>query len=136
MIADRDYLKILSDQNIMALMLTKEAASEPAAGKIACGHTVLTRIALGYEHYGDRTIKGTILQPWQYSCFNKPVDISYDEECVYLAGLILDGLTKDPTNGATHYFNPDLVVEVPESYIDCRFEKRIGRHIFYKPRWG
>lgn len=134
--ANRELLQTLSDHNIMALMLTKEAASEPAAGKIACGHTVLNRIALGYAHYGDRTISGTILQPWQYSCFNGDVTISYDDECVFLARLILSDLTKDPTGGATHYFNPDLVKTTPKSYKGNRFEKRIGRHIFYRPIWG
>lgn len=136
--ASAELLQTLSIDELMAILMFREAGIEPAVGKLAVGHTVLNRAAMNRPHYGGQDFRAIILMPYQYSCFNADQEIStyYDEESEIVAALLMAGYTKDPSGGATHYFNPDIVRKVPDSYAERLTERRIGRHIFYRPRWG
>ena len=69
------------------------------------------------EKYG-KNIYDVILRKAQYSCFNekdknikkimasKKQDLENWNKCYEVARKVLEGEVSDPTNGATHYFNP------------------------------
>ncbi len=137
-----------SDEVLLAKMLFGEARSCSDLEKVAVAYTTLNRAEDGIAWNG-RTVKEAILEPFQYECFNlgninrdklKAPNIynskSFDQ-CLKVAKDVLSGRYRDPTNGATTYYNPDTVRE-PE-----RFKKmqKIGRvntslglskHVFYK----
>ena len=104
-----------SDEVLLARLLTGEADECSDIEKIAVAYTAINR-----EKWG-MSLKEAILYPRAYSCFNSEFDSSiflknplkYDKteflNCLKISAEILDGKYKDPTNGATFYYNPNLV---------------------------
>jgi hypothetical protein len=114
-----DFLKD-DDKTLLARLIWAEARNCGEEERIAVAYTVVNRANDGNKSNGE-TVKGAALKPWQYSCFNKN-DVNrnklmnpekYDSksfyECLDVAGRVLSGEVADPTNGATHYFNPKVV---------------------------
>lgn len=136
-----DKLSQMSDLELLTRLLWGECRGEILQGQVAVANVVRNRVADG--RYG-KGWKGVILRPWQFSCFN-PNDpnlksmlniasLSYYGELKQLAFLTLEGLLVDPTKGATHYFNPQVVPgRWPKSWNPDLMEFRgdIGRHKFY-----
>ena len=108
-----------SDEVLLARMIFGEARGCERLEKIAVGYTAINRARDGKRWNGE-TVRDAILTPEQYSCFNEgDVNLEqirdpyeYDknsfDNCLEVARGILSGNYKDPTNGATHYFNPEL----------------------------
>lgn len=132
-----------SDEVLLARMLFGEARNCSDNEKTAVAYTVLNRVDDG-KRWNGTTIKGVILKPWQYSCFNdndpnkkKLKDPEkYDKvswgKCLGVARGVVSGESKDFTEGATHYFNPNVVNPSWASKMT-----RIGRignskHAFYR----
>jgi len=128
-----------NDRILLARMITGEADECSDIEKISVAYTAINRMKWG------KSLKEVILYPNAYSCFNpefdssiflkNPLKYNKDEflKCLKLSGEILDGKYKDPTNGATFYYNPNLV-KTPSW---AKGLKKIGRiknshHIFYK----
>jgi len=131
-----------SDKVLLARMLLGEAENCSKQEKIAVAYTAINRVNDNQKWNGEK-LKEVILKPYQYSCFNKNLNnklkdpLNYNSKeflgCLELAEEILAGEYKDPTEGATHYYNPKLVKE-PEW---TKKAEKIGkiensRHVFYK----
>lgn len=130
------------DQVLLARMLLGEAEDCSKIEKIAVAYTAINR-AKDNKKWNGKNLKEVILKPYQYSCFNKEYNQSlkdpmrYNEKefisCLNLAEEILNGKYKDPTGGATYYYNPSKIKKPNWA----KKLKRIGRiknsyHVFYK----
>lgn len=140
----------LEDIIILAKTLYGEARGEPVAGQIAVAWVVRNRAeqALGDKakgtkdrhQFGDGTAQGACLKPWQFSCWNHndpnsirlrtmPDDDPRIETCKIIAKDVLAGKVKDPTHGATFYYNPK--VANPNWAKGQTPTAIIGNHRFY-----
>lgn len=111
-----------------------EGRGESVLGQIAIGHVILNRVKS--KHFPN-TIKHVILQPHQFSYIKLIKDKSYKEaeaykKAKYLAKMILLGLTKDPTGGATHYLNTNKLRVLPKWTLQLPKTVDIGNHSFHK----
>ena len=130
-----------NDKILLARMLVGEADECSEIEKISVAYTALNRTKWG------KSLKEVILQPRAYSCFNSEFDSSiflknplrYNKKeflnCLKLSEEILAGKYKDPTKGATFYFNPKLVKEPPWTKDLIKVGKiKDSHHIFYKEK--
>ena len=121
---------------ILALAIYREARGEPMQGKLAVGHVILNRVR---DKRWPDTVRDVILQPWQFSAFNKNDSQSvvfpkaeYDkawEESFAAAQEVLAG-GADLTHGANHYFAD--TIEPPDWADPQKHVITISRHLFYK----
>jgi spore germination cell wall hydrolase CwlJ-like protein len=128
----------LTDIELLALCIYGEARGEPYAGQCGVGFVVINRT--NAKRYG-RGIKGVILKPWQFSCFNKSDpnrkklqefadDISLlDEKYLDIASVCIDGIITSPVDGATHYHTKSVT---PSWKDKLTYICTIGNHLFYK----
>ena len=137
-------LSSMSDRDLLARLIWGEARGELSVGQLAVAHVAVNRLELG--RYGAKGgLKGVMLKPWQFSCFNandpnlllllQPPMREPFTCCQLLAELVLADLTVDPTGYATHYFNPDVVPgrwPKPWDKAKMTFRKKIGRHEFWR----
>ncbi len=131
-----------SDELLLARMIFGEAEDCSRIEKIAVAYTAINRAKQHKE-----TLKKIILKPYQYSCFNPELKSSIflkdplkHNRKEFLASLklakeILAGKYKDPTYGATFYFNPSKVRK-PSWTKNLKKIGRVGNsyHVFYKER--
>ena len=131
-----------SEIELLARLLWGEARNQPLHGILAIAHVVLNRLKDDKKRHGY-TWHGVILKKWQFSCFNdndpnlnkllKDNPGEHFEACSTIAELCYKNFTIDPTKGATHYFNPKVVIpkwiENTDKVIFCC---EIGDHKFYK----
>jgi spore germination cell wall hydrolase CwlJ-like protein len=124
--------------------LVFEAADEPDAGKAAVVHVILNR--LRSARWGD-TVKTVVTQPWQFEPWmtrRKEIQrLSVDDpryrDAARITDAVLAGIIPDPTNGATHFLNPEIVRKRRGGSLPAwaRGEgQSIGRHTFYAPYEG
>lgn len=135
-----------SDEVLLARMIFGEARNCSDTEKAAVAYTVMNRTKDGKKWNGT-SLREVILCPWQYSCFNKNDPNSdklkdperYDqkafENCLQIARQVISGETKDPTNGATHYFNPNSAnpswAKELRNIGRIKTEQGASRHQFY-----
>lgn len=110
-----------TDQVLLARMIWGEARGQSDLERVAVAYTAVNRANDGKKWNGE-TVREAVLKPWQYSCFNsndpnrdklldpQQYDAESFRECLDIAGKVLSGEHSDPTNGATHYFNPKVVL--------------------------
>jgi len=131
------------DQLIIALTAFEEASDQGQDGIRAQIHSVVNRHAAG-KWYSRKTLSGTCLLAYAYSAWNTtdqnreravetPMSDVVMETCMTEALWAMSGVSKDPTDGATHYF----VAGTPApSWSDPAtgsvFTVQIGQHRFYK----
>lgn len=126
-------VKSQCDLVLLAICIWGEARGESEDGKAAVAHVVLNRWKK-QSWYGE-TINDVILKPYQFSFFNKPVDLSVIkndltwESCVFAAWEAILGISTDPTHGATHYCRWDCW---PAWRKNLKFTCQIGQHVFYR----
>jgi len=108
-----------SDQVILARMIFGEARNCSDLEKVAVAYTALNRANDG-KVWNGTNVKEAVLKKWQYSCFNKDdpnlpklknpekYDFNSFQKCLEIAGKVLKGEYKDPTNGATHYHTKEI----------------------------
>ena len=132
----------LSETELMARTAWAEARDQGYIGILAVCHVVINRFNDG--RFG-KTLKGTMLKKWAFSCFNSndpqlPI-LSEGPEgdliliCRTIAGLALAGFTLDPTSGATHYYAPKLVNPFKTGAWKrdpMKFCIVIGDHMFFR----
>jgi N-acetylmuramoyl-L-alanine amidase len=134
----------------LATTIYGEARGESVKGQIAVAWTAVNRAVKGH-------ICDAVLAPKQYSIYNdneplraaamsltvqpetkNVIDKISWKQAQSLAYAILAGQIKDPTGGATHYFNEGLVHQlgyvIPKWKQEFIWVRQIGDHQFYKPR--
>ncbi|MGD8590638.1 MAG: cell wall hydrolase [Chromatiales bacterium] len=130
-------VNIEQEVHCLALNIYFEARGESEQGQRAVGHVVLNRVA--DKHYPD-TICDVVkqggeshLNQCQFSWWcdgrsDRPINRKAWRNALRLANAILDGESKDPTNGALWY-HADYV----NPYWSNVFTlvKKIGQHSFY-----
>tara|TARA_Y100000310_G_scaffold338258_1_gene427407 strand:+ start:768 stop:1466 length:699 start_codon:yes stop_codon:yes gene_type:complete len=135
------------DKSLLARMIFGEARNCSETERVAVGYSAINRVNDGKRWNGE-TISEVLLKDWQYSCFNKndpnrnkllnpeAYDAESFYECLEVAEEILSGKLKDPTNGATHYFNPASAnpswADKLEKIGKIKTEKGISKHEFYR----
>jgi spore germination cell wall hydrolase CwlJ-like protein len=129
---ERDYL---------IRTLAFEAPYEPDMGKVAVVHVILNRTKSG--RWGDN-IKDVVTQPWQFEPWmtrRKEIEKLASDDPRYLdaariADSVLEGAFPDPTAGATHFLNPEVVRKRRGGSLPTWASgegQPIGRHTFYAP---
>ncbi|NMB66549.1 cell wall hydrolase [Candidatus Woesearchaeota archaeon] len=134
---------------LLARMILGEGEGCSKLEKIAIGYTAINR-AKDNKKWNGTTIKEALLKEYQYESLNdkkrvkvlkKPFSYNKEEflESLKIAEGIINGIYKDPTNGATHFYNPRLIKNPPK-WANSKSFKYIGKieknwyHLFYKER--
>lgn len=140
------------EKEIMAKLILGEAANCDLEEKIAVAYIPINRLEENPKRYGE-TLEKVMKQKRQFSCFN-PKNImrhklanpeKYDprtyQECLMVAQGVLHGIYNDPTNGATHYFNPQKTNPIKDgrwkenklkNHGRIKTQKGYSKHVFYK----
>lgn len=123
----------LYNQFLLALVMWREARGEGLEGMKAVGCVVRNRVR-------NDTWSQIITAKWQFSSMTASGDPelavwpAQDDpqflQCLNLAPDIYSGKVPDNTNGATHYFNPNVVL--PSWATNMTLSATIGHHVFYK----
>lgn len=133
------------DMDIAARTVWGEARSKPPTDDIAVAHVIVNRARLaaawvarkGRPHplFGDGTLAGACLAPWQFSCWNaadpnRAKMMALDDATLSpFKTLVEQALTEpDPTRGATHY-HADYVS--PAWAAGKEPTVTLGPHLFY-----
>lgn len=126
---------------LLSLCVWREARNQDYLGKIAVAWSIRNRVLKpGKTWWGDDW-EEVILKPYQFSSFNPndpnanklPGDPTQDKSwdaSLQAATLAYMATGNDPTDGATHYYNPKVVAE-PAWAKTGKFVKTIGDHRFY-----
>jgi len=126
----------LSDLDLCALCIWREARGEGVLGKRGVGHVIKNRSLQGFGY----TIPHVILKPYQFSSFNAndpnsekwPADTDHSWlDCQQTAQEVLEGNDFDITDGATFYFSPPLT-EPPHAWGPVDVVLKVGNLTFCK----
>jgi spore germination cell wall hydrolase CwlJ-like protein len=129
------------DKDMMVRTILGEAAQEGPRGQAAVAHVILNRLASG--NYGksptDVVLAPNQFEPWSTRSKElmaiKPTDPAY-RETSDIVDMAKSGDIPDPTNGATHFLNPNIVMQrrgsLP-SWAQAPVAK-IGNHTFFAPQ--
>ncbi len=128
-----------SDEVLLARMIYGESRNCSKNERIAVAYSVINRVN-DRKKWNGENIKDVILKPWQYSCFNKN-DVNLKklknpnkkifEDCLEIAGEVLEGKYSELNKGQTHYFNPKVVKPKWADKLEkVDFEKT--KHEFYR----
>ena len=133
---------------LLASLIYLEGCNCSKSEKTAIGYSVLNRQRIGGK-YG-LTLKDVMLKNKAYSCFNwfnnnqsKDIRLKIGkverklgrwEESLDVANCVLSGQCPDPSNGATHYFNPNKVNPYWKNDSNLIRLGRINnsKHLFFK----
>lgn len=130
---------------LLAYVIKGEARGEPLAGMLAVGWSAVNR--LHRRSWYGHTLERVLTLPGQYDALaagvpdpvtlvDRGIGLIANSAIVAITDLLLAGLTIDPTNGATHFFNPDIVPRIPNWYEGALGIVRIGKHVFCQPLHG
>lgn len=135
---------VLSDADIDAAVRTVygEARGEPFEGQVAIAWVIRNRAEWQPPSWWGHTVEAVYYHPQQFSCFNhddpnrKLIDALSSANLVYASienGVVkpvMAGVVLDPTEGASHYFNPKLALP---KWIEGRQPTvTIGGHVFFR----
>lgn len=131
-------MRLIGDHVWGALTVWCEARSEPYEGQLAVAEVIQTRMRRKY--LSDGTVVGTVLKPYQFSCFNtedvnrRRAAILEDTDPAYLMALqawrdVAAGKSVVPN--ALHYLNPAAVKRLPAWASPETFIRAIGAHHFH-----
>lgn len=129
------------DRDLMIRTIIGEAANEGPRGQAAVAHVILNRAAAG--RYGS-TPSQVVLAPNQFEPWStrskelmgyKPNSASY-QNIGDIVDMAAAGDIPDPTNGATHFLNADIVRQRRGGSLPdwaASPVAKIGGHTFYAP---
>jgi len=139
----------MTEAETLARTLIGEAENQGTRGMEAVAHVILNRLAISKQKkifWWGNSIKGICLHPKQFSCWNysdpnreRILNVGPENPEFKIALEIAEDacaglLVFDPTNGATHYYNPSAVQFSPAWAKEEIPLKVIGDHNFYRPR--
>lgn len=126
-----------------AMMLAKtalgEARGEGSEGMRAVMHTVVNRQAA----VPGASISDIVLAPMQFSAWNagnpnreymEQVNLDENEHLIDMAEKVISRGDVDPTGGATHYYAPGEVDEMPGWAGKMEKTATVGGHTFFKEK--
>lgn len=130
----------LDDYGAVSRTIYGEIRGYTEQDKAAVASVIMNRAASGRWFGG--TPKEVCLKAFQFSCWNAgdpnrkllvqdTIEGAEFESCQLIAAAAISGGRHDPTNGATHYYNPD-VVGTPAWAKGKTPECRVGPHLFFK----
>jgi len=137
-----------SDEILLARMLYGETGGKLSLEEtVAIANTAIRRSKDGKKWNGE-TLRGSILAPKQYSCFNGEDPMlprlknpyannpkSFDR-CLEIAEGIFNGKYQDTSKGATHYFNPKICspswAKAMQKIGYLQTSEGQSAHVFYK----
>lgn len=140
-------MPLLSPDFLAVITILQEASGEQNLGKLAVAEVIRNRTLLKHGSDGmifsDGTVPGTVLWPAQFSGWNstglnglyriRTASVKLDDpevlECIRAWKSAINVKT-NIVLGATHYFNPDIVI--PPWKGSFKFLVKVGRHEFYK----
>lgn len=125
---------------ILAINVWAEARGEPYKGKLGVAFATMNRVG---DKRWPKSVHDVVLQAWQFSWTNpsdpnrmRMDEISWDDpffvEAHKAACAAFYKLVADPTNGANHYLNPNVVKSLPDWYHKGKLTATIGAHEFFK----
>lgn len=129
------------DRDLIIRTILGEAAQEGPQGQAAVAHVILNRAAAG--SFG-KTPTDVVLAPNQFEPWTtrakelmaiKPDSPAY-RETSDIVDMVSGGEVPDPTGGATHFLNPDIVRQRRGGSLPAwasRPVAKIGGHEFYAP---
>jgi len=127
-----------TDIDIMARTIATEAGGESLKGQIGVGYVILNRTLSKWQ--GKDTVTEIIKSPYQFSVWNKnskvdPNAIKPDDNSYKTALKVIEGITsskyKDPTGGASYYWNPNVAKRKSwMSPAEKENKLTIGKHTF------
>lgn len=131
-------MRVIPDDAWAVLTLYGEARGESFLGKVAVGEVIRTRMARKY--LSDGSVVGTVLKPYQFSCWNTndpnrllmarlEDDAPIYREC---ARAWTESAFTIVTQGAVCYLNPRALTQLPTWYDPAAITLREGRHEFLK----
>jgi len=141
MLANKQTVQLTSkDRDLLIRTVMAEAGSEPAEGKAGVAYVVLNRLAngrYGNDIYSILTKKDQF-EPWTK---NPEKVMAYGpstpgwKQAAAIVDTMIAGGVSDPTNGATHFANRDIVEARKNTralrWIDTMSNPtKIGRHTF------
>lgn len=129
----------LSDADLLALCIWREARGEGMLGKRGVGHVVSNRVS--HNKFFGHDVRSVILKPWAFSSFNAndpnadkwPADADpswMDSQTA--AKQVLSWNDPDLTSGALYYFSPPLK-EAPHAWGSVGVTLVCGNLTFCKP---
>jgi hypothetical protein len=129
------------DRDLAIRTMLGEAADQGDTGLAAVASVIQNRLKSG--NYGDSASQ-IVLAPGQFEPWHTRAKslaaISPQSAAYQRAGQLFDqvasGTIKDPTNGATHFLQPDIVRARTGGTLPDWAQgpgQRIGAHVFYKP---
>ena len=136
------------DVDILARTLWGEARGEGFSGMVAVGWTIRNRVEMdlnkdGKADWWGEGYVGVCQKAWQFSCWNrsdpnsaylrgeKTIPVAQYDLAKKAAEAVIEGLLKDPTLGATHYFSTSM--KTPPAWAAvAKKTVQLGRHLFYK----
>lgn len=138
------------DQDILARTVYGEARGEGDIGRLAVAYVACNRAEIAARYvaaterkhplFGDGTIAGACLMPWQFSCWNASdpnsgplhgLDLTGDAAipCVAAACAAISRTPEDPSLSATHYHVLGLHPYWARGHDPL---VTIGHHVFYR----
>jgi spore germination cell wall hydrolase CwlJ-like protein len=136
--------QIVEERDYLIRTIAFEACGEPELGKVAVAYAVLNRRKSGV--WGDR-IQAVVTSPGQFEPWMtrrkeierlSPTDPCYQSSAA-IADAVLEGRVSDPTAGATHFLNPEIVRARRNGSLPAWADGQghpIGRHTYYSPSRG
>lgn len=129
--------------SLLALLVWREARDQDWRGKLAVAFSVRNRVTKGGVKWWGNDWEEIIEKRWQYTSFEKsdpnssllPGDPEKDaswKESLAAAEVAYLGVGGDPSQGATHYYNPKVVAK--PAWVDAAgtvFRCTVGDHWFY-----
>lgn len=133
------------DRDLVIRTLIGEAGREPIEGQAAVVGVIRNRMNEG--RYGGRSAADVVLAPKQFEPWqtrrSELLSYSPDSPAYKRAASIVDGVFSgqipDYSGGATHFLNPDIVMQRRGGSLPSWANgetARIGGHAFYKPAGG
>ena len=139
-----------SSADLLARTIYAEASNQPREGQLAVAHSILNRLKSG--KYGGDTMQDVLFKPWQFEPWMTRRDelLSLDSDSeemrkfneVAVQAMQESDEGRDPTGGATHFLNPDIVKQrrggALPNWFDQERAQQIGDHWFTaadNPEW-